>query len=74
MQLLSLVLIPEILKLKKKRTMAIFCSLSSAVSSHRIAEAEEFLSGILSIHSGAYYLSIFMRNLLLTVTAESQYK
>ena len=72
MQLLSLVLIPEILKLKKKRTMAIFCSLSSTVSSHRIAEAEEFLSGILSIHSGAYYL--FMRNLLLTVTAESQYK
>ena len=43
MQLLSLVLIPEILKFKKKRTIAIFCSLSSAVSSDRIAEAEEIL-------------------------------
>ena len=43
MQLLSLVLIPEILKLTKKRKVAIFCSLCSPVSSDRIAEAEEIL-------------------------------
>ena len=43
MQLLSFSTYPGNPQIKEKPTMAIFCSLITAVSSDRIAEAEEIL-------------------------------